>query len=97
MPAKSSYNSKSLKRAYNCHVKITSTPRDFYSEVSRHYGTPRPSIQQLLSYGRHHFTDYEQLCRQLHDDDAAISLLREKANDILLAASWWPYRQRVRV
>jgi hypothetical protein len=96
MPAKPSYDSKSLKRAYNCHVKITSTPRDFYNEVSRHYGTPRPSIQQLLSYGRHHFTDYEQLCRQLHDDDdMAISLLREKANNILLAASWWPYRQRM--
>lgn len=95
MPVKPSFDSKSLKRAYNCHVKITSTPRDFYNEVSRHYGTPRPSIQQLLSYGRHHFTDYEQLCRQLHDDDTAISLLREKANNILLAASWWPYRQRM--
>ncbi len=92
MPVKPSYDSKSLMRAYNCHVRITATPRDFYNEVARHYNTSRPSIQQLLSYGRHHFTNYEQLCRQLHDDNTAISQLREKANDILLAAPWWPRR-----
>ena len=92
MPVKSSNDSKSLMRAYNCHVKITDTPRDFYNEVARHYNTPRPSFQQLLSYGRHHYTNYEKLCQQLHDDNTAVSQLREKANDILQAAPWWPRR-----
>ncbi len=92
MPVKPSYDTKSLMRAYNCQVKITATPRDFYNEVARHYNTSRPSMQQLLSYGRHHFTNYEQLCRRLYDDNAAVSQLREKANEIVLAAPWWPWR-----
>jgi len=92
MHVKPSYDAKSLMRAYNCRVKITAMPRDFYKEVARYYSTPNPSFQQLLSYGRHHFTNYEQLCRQLHDDNAAVSQLREKANEILIAAPWWPRR-----
>ncbi len=92
MPVKPTYNTRSLMRAYNFRIKITDTPRDFYTEVARYYNAPRPSMQQLLSYGRHHFTNYEQLCRQLHDDKAAVSRLREKANEILLSAPWWPGR-----